>query len=370
MIEEFRESFRERYQRGKERKAQGRRIVGWLCTYFPEEIYLAAGMESFRILGGAEETSKGDANLYSNLCTFVRNCLEEALRGHYEFLTGFVTCNTCEHIRRLYDVWKRYVHTPYAYIFSLPCKASEPTIAFFQEELQDIKKSLEEFFKLRITNEALHDSIALCNRTRTLLKRVYDLRKEDSPPISGSDVMEVVRAGMVTPKEPYNALLEKLLEKLENVRPLESDREQGPRLLIMGSELDDPEYLREIEELGGRIVTDDLCCGSKYFWDLVGEEGDPWEALARRYLYRSQCPRMHPAEGRIQHLEQLAQTFRVEGVIYQTLKFCGPHAGMYPVIKNAFERMDIPVLRLEREYVSSGSGQLKTRVQAFFESMS
>lgn len=370
MIEEFKEVFRERYQLGRERKAQGQRIIGWLCTYFPEEVYLAAGMQTFRILGGAEETPKGDAHLYSNLCTFVRNCLEEALRGHYNFLAGLVTCNTCEHIRRLYDVWKRYVQTPYTHIFSLPCKASEPTIAAFREELWDMKENLEAAFKVQITDEALREAISLCNRTRTLLKRLYNLRSRDFPPISGSEIMEVVRAGMVMPKSPYNTLLEGYLEKLELLQSPISDQERKPRLLLMGSELDDPKYLREIEELGGQIVADDLCCGSKYLWDLVDEEGEPWEALARRYLYRSQCPRMHPAQRRIQHLEQMAETFRVQGVIYQTLKFCGPHAGMYPVIKNAFDRMGIPVLRLEREYSFTGGGQLRTRVQAFFESMS
>lgn len=395
MIEELKEIYAQRYALARERKNQGSRIIGWLCTYFPEEVYLAAGLETFRVLGGAEETPMGDAYLYSNLCTFVRNCMEEGFRGNYDFLSGFVTCNTCEHIRRLYDVWKRYIGTPYTYIFSLPCKASEQTVAFFKDELLKIREDLEQTFKVRIIDEGLRQAIQLQNRTRGLLRRLYDLRRSPTPPIKGSEVMEVVRVGMVLPKAEYHLRLEWLLERLESgkngsLSPL-SEKESGgrgqssadprpptpvsssgPRLMILGSELDDPGYLQEIEEVGGVVVVDDLCCGSRYFWDPVeeGEEaGDPWEALAHRYLYRSQCPRMHPAQKRLAHLQELAERFHVQGVIYQTLKFCGPHAGMYPVIKNAFDRMGIPVLRLEREYIASARGQLKTRVQALFESL-
>lgn len=372
-IEELREIYAQRYALARERKAQGSRIMGWLCTYFPEEVYLAAGLETFRVLGGAEETSKGDAYLYSNLCTFVRNCMEEAFRGNYDFLSGFVTCNTCEHIRRLFDVWKRYIGTPYTYIFSLPCKASEQTVAFFKDELLKIREDLEQAFKVRITDEGLRQAIRLQNRTRALLLRLYDLRRSSTPPIKGSEVMEVVRAGMVLPKPEYHLRMERLLERLESGKEGSlAPPSDGPRLMILGSELDDPGYLQEIEEVGGVIVVDDLCCGSRYFWDPVeeGEEGgDPWEALAYRYLYRSQCPRMHPAQKRLVHLQELAERFHVQGVIYQTLKFCGPHAGTYPVIKNAFDRMGIPILRLEREYIGSARGQLKTRVQALFESL-
>lgn len=139
----------------------------------------------------------------------------------------------------------------------------------------------------------------------------------------------------------------------------------------MGSELDDPRYLRLIEEAGAVVVADDLCMGSRYFTGLVdGASSDPFEALARRYLTRPPCPKlMYPSAERIAHLQRMARQYRVEGVIYQSIKFCDNHAGVYTILRRGFEEMGLPVLQLEREYALSGAGQLKTRVQAFVESV-
>jgi len=178
--------------------------------------------------------------------------------------------------------------------------------------------------------------------------------------------MEVVLAGMFIPKELHNELLEGLLAQLEYSHTITT---QGslPRILLMGSELDDPEYLRIIEDQGAQIVIEDLCCTYRYLADLVEEDSNPIEALTRRYLSRMPCPRMHPAIPRIERLKELAQLYRVDGVIYTTIKFCDLHAGAYPIVRDHFKELDIPVLHLEREYGFAGRGQVKTRVQAFLE---
>jgi len=228
------------------------------------------------------------------------------------------------------------------------------------------KEELEEHFQVRIGEEALKSSITLFNRMRTLLKEIYRLRSSNPAILSAEEVTKIVMLGMILPKEDYVSLLEALLEELRAVA-LSAPIEIHPRLMLMGSELDNPQYFRIIEESGARIVMDDLCCGSRYFWDLVPEEGDPLEALAVRYLNKLPCPRMHPARQRLERLLSLAQEFQVEGVVYQSIKFCDLHAGIFPIIKREFNGIDIPVLRLEREYLLPSSGQTRTRIQAFIE---
>lgn len=194
-----------------------------------------------------------------------------------------------------------------------------------------------------------------------------ELRKEPRPPLKGWEVMEVTRAALVMPKDEFVTRAKGLLGRL---RPVGSQDGEAVRLMVMGSELDDPKFLQEIEEVGGIIVADDLCCGSRYFLDLVAEDAkDPWEALAQRYLSKLPCPRMHLTPMRLERLKAMVETYHVQGVIYQTIKFCGLHAGIYPVIKNFFQRLGLPMLRVEREYLFSGSGQLRTRVEAFLESI-
>lgn len=369
MLELFRESFAQRYERMRDVASHGRKVVGWLCIYVPEEIIHASGALPFRVFGGeGEKTPQADAYLYSNICSFVRSCLEEAFKGNLDFLSALVACNSCDHTRRLYDVWSEYIPTPYTKILGIPCKVSRADIKYFTRELLHFKEELEGALALSIGLESLQESIEVYNEMRTLLKRLYDLRKSSSPPITGSEVMEVILAGMVMDKREYISLLKSLLSWLDDRKP--PLKEQRVRLMIVGSELNDVNFIKAIESMGGLVVTDDLCNGSRYFGELVEDSTqDPYEALARRYLSKPPCARMHPASQRVKHLQKMAQDFGVEGVIYETIKFCDIHSGIFPVIKDGFKEMGIPVLNLEREYTFAGSGQMRTRVEAFFESI-
>lgn len=366
MIEEFQEALADRYRLMEEQKAKGKKVVGWLCLYVPEEILHAAGAFPVRIMGGARETPTANSYLYSNNCSFVRNCLEQGLQDHYRSLDGLVTFNTCDHIRRLFDVWKRYLRLPFMQVLSLPYKVTDSSVSYYRGELARMKKGLEETFGVKITDEALRESIALYNRTRTLLKSLYELRKAESPPISGTEALQVILAGMVMPREEYNRCLERLLERLKGAR---GNHDGKIRLLLLGSELEDPGYIQLIEELGGVVVVDDLCNGTRYFEGQVETTGDPLDALASRYLTRAPCPRLRPSSRRVARLQELARDWQVQGVIYQSIKFCDLHSGVFPVIRDGFQEVGLPVLSLQREYGMAGLGQMKTRVQAFYENL-
>jgi benzoyl-CoA reductase subunit C len=364
LIGPFQRSSRDRYRLLQEQKDKGKRIMGWVCTYVPEEIIHAAGFLPIRVMGGEGKTPTADAYLYSNVCSFARSCLEEGFTNRYDFLEGFVTVTACDHIRRLYDVWYRYLDTPFKHIINLPHKVTEDAIDFFKGDLEIFKRRLEEYSGKEITTRGLKESIQLYNRTRVLLKRIYELKKLASPPLTGAETMEVVLAGMVLPKEDYNLMLEELLEGL----PRKSDANKGMiRLLISGSELDHPEYIRVIEELGCLVAIDDLCVGARYFWDLVDEELEPMEALARRYLAKAPCSRMRPGDRRAEHLRSLVEDYKVDGIIYELLKFCDLYSEDIPVIREK-GNLGVPILALDREYAMAGLGQIKTRVQAFLES--
>ena len=116
-------------------------------------------------------------------------------------------------------------------------------------------------------------------------------------------------------------------------------------------------------------MNDDLCNGTRYFWNLVDTREEPLEALARRYVTRNPCPRMRPQTERLTRLKQMIKDYRVEAVIYECIKFCDMHGAAYPIIKRGLAEIGIPVLKLDREHLLTGIGQVKTRTQAFFESI-
>lgn len=364
MIEEFRDIFSNRHSILRDIADQGKTLMGWVCTYVPEEILYAVGIHPVRITGTRGVTATADAHMYSNVCSFARACLEEGFKDNYSFLRGYVSVNTCDNIRRLFEVWSRYINPPFTHILKLPHKVDGDAIDYFAEEVADFKDKLEKFLDKKISDESLHKAIEVYNKTRSSLKEIYRLRIDDHPPISGADVMDVFMAGTIIPRDQYNEKLERLIEVL---RSKGGDGKGEFRILLVGSELDSSEYIRTIEELGGLVVCDDLCNGTRYFWDLVETNEPPIKALARRYLTKSPCARMRPNTERIEHIRSLIQDYRIQGIIYEAIKFCDLYGEDFPLFKEAIKDLDTPILLLNREYGVAGLGQMRTRIQAFFE---
>ena len=351
-------------------KEQERRVMGYLCSAVPEEIFTAAGFLPFRIRATGSTGTELSDSYFSNLnCSFVRHCFNVALLGEYDFLDGVVLINSCDNVRRIYDHWTRQLKTPFVRIMSFPRKTGRPQVDWYHKELTELRTGMEEHFGLEISDDRLWESIRLHNETRRLQRQLYELRKAEDPPISGADTLAVVVAGTAMPKETYNDMLRDLLAELRDTEGIVDHR---ARLMVLGSILDDPEYVRVIESQGGLVVTDSTCFGSRILWKDVREEGDdPIQALARYYVAdRHSCPRTFGEhERRAEFIRQMIREFHVDGVIGERLTFCDPWGFAQYSIKNDFEEDGIPYLSLEREYILSGVGQLRTRVQAFLETL-
>ncbi len=367
MLEKFREEFDNRYAAVKQDKTNGKGAIGWLCNYVPEEIFHAAGYNPVRVLGRQSETTMANAYLYTNMCTFVRSCLEEGFNKEYDFLDGLVAANSCDHIRRMYDVWSRYIPTSFIHELFVPHKVNQNSIQFFTDEVVQLKEKFEEFSGKSIADEQLSESIKLFNRMRRLLREISETRKSDPPLMTGSEFLEAILPGLVMPKEKYVEMLEGLLKELKGKEPEDDDR---LRVYLLGSELDNTEYIEIIEDAGGLVVADDLCTGAKYFLDDVEENGNPMTALAARYLKKAECPRMRPADIRLERIADTIEEYDIDAVILEVIKFCNLYGEDFPILKKSLNKLDVPVLLVNREYSMAGAGQIKTRVEAFFESIS
>ena len=349
-------------------KARGQKVMGWVCTYVPEELLHAAGALPVRISGYAKETDlqDGTAYFYVNNCSFARSCLQLGLRGEYDYLDGFVAGSTCDAARRLFDLWRHYVPVPFSQILTVPRKYSERALDLYLSQMVQLKRELEGYLKVEITNQALLKSIDLYNESRSLLRALNDLRKQDEPPIDGSQTMEVLNASSRMPKETFNECLKELLRDLEHSKRRCKGR---ARVMIAGSALNNAVFIQSIEQIGGLVVTDELCTGTRYWTDpvSVGDHDDPLRAIARRYLNNFPCARMYPSEERFQRMLNLIREFRVDGVISQTIRYCSPYSNDLPLLADVLNRNGVPMLSLDVEYGTSGSGQILTRVQAFLE---
>jgi len=351
-------------------REQGRRVIGYFCSYVPEEVITAAGYLPFRMRAtGSTSTELADTYLSSINCSFARHCLNMGLQGEYSFVDGVICMNTCDHVRRLYDNWKRKVDTPFVHIMSLPRKTGEPQVDWYRGEIANLKQALENQFGVEITDKRLWESIKVHNETRRLQKQLYELRKGKNPPITGAETLAVMVASTAMPKEQYNQLLKELLDELASS---DGKADYRARLMVVGGILDDPTYLEVIEDQGALVVTDSLCFGTRMMWAEVNEEViDPVEALARYYIInRPHCPRMFGEElRRGDFIREMMRDFGVDGLLCERMVFCDQWTTEQYMLGQDCREADIPFLQLDREYITAGIGQLRTRVQAFVETI-
>ena len=353
----------------EEWKEQGKKVLGYNCTYFPEEIVHAAGLLPFRIRGtGCTETTLADSFLARANCSFARACLEQLLQGNYDFLDGAVFVYSCDHMCTAHNSWKAQGKLPLIEnIISVPHTITEYGQTWYREEISNIKEKMEEHFDVTVTDDGLREAIITCNETQRLQKRLYELRGSSAPPITGSQSLGVLVADSSMPKSEYNRLLKALIEELEAKEGVSGyDR----RLMVSGSVIDNPAMLELIEDTGGLVVSDTLCFGARRsFREPIREDGDPLDAITERYYNQIQCPRMFDSyPERFDSAFDIAKQANVEGVILQSIMNCDIHGIDNVMLQKDFEKRGIPVLVLEREYdVLADAGRIKTRVQAFLE---
>jgi benzoyl-CoA reductase/2-hydroxyglutaryl-CoA dehydratase subunit BcrC/BadD/HgdB len=338
-------------------------VIGWFCAYTPVEILVAAGLQPYRIVpapGRAINTA--DGHIERNFCPYVRTCLGEALEGNYRFLDGLVVVNSCDAMRRLYDVWRHYLGG-FVTLLDLPRTDSEAAVAYHRECLGRLAGEMEAHFGLSIEPEAMTRAIDARNQARRRLKELYRRNLSAGLPLSSVDVHAVVRASNMLPVETFGPILESLLVEVGNT----SGGRRGPRVLVSGSIMDNPGVLEIIEGSGAVVVGDDLCTGTRQLWELVEAGPDPLTALSRYYLGRTPCPRMKEARRRFDHVFRLVDEFGADGVIFYTLKFCDPFLFDVPVLKARLAERGIPGLLLESDYSPGTLGRVRTRLQAFIE---
>lgn len=353
----------------KWKKEHNGKVIGHFCSYTPEEIILAGGLLPFRLFSARANALLADAHLQSYCCNLVRSVLDDALAGKFDFLDGVVFPHTCDSIQRLSDIWRMNLDFCFHIDVMLPVKLETNSAKIYMHGvLKRFKQDLENKMDIRITRDNLADAIATFNRLRGYIRKLYQIKRKNPFSISAGDIQTVVKASMLMDRQAFVALMPGLIEILE-------DREQGEsgglkRLVLAGGACHMPEIYQIVENSGAIIVHDDLCTGARYVDGQIDTNGDPIDSVARRYLEKESCPAKH--KGLNQRGERLVESIRhnhADGVIFLVLKFCDPHAFDYPYVHALLTAEGIPCLLLEIEGPQTSGEQLKTRCEAFVETI-
>ncbi|MBU2628831.1 MAG: 2-hydroxyacyl-CoA dehydratase family protein [Proteobacteria bacterium] len=363
-IELFHEAVQNVSAVASEIKEKQKKIIGYLCSYAPEELIFAAGYHPMRLFSSKSDIVLAQSHLQSYCCSLVRGVLEDGLSGRLDFLDGTVFPHTCDSIMRLSDIWR--MNTKYEFFADviLPAKLNTQSAkTYMVDVLTRFKKDLETACKKKITDAKLQESIKLFNLIRETLSKIYNLNSSNPGLIKGSDLYAVVKGSMIMNREVVADLLPFILANLEKTAP---PANTGKRIVLSGSICDSPDIYTQIEAAGGVIVGDDLCTGQRWFEGRILEDKNPITAIAARYMERMSCPAKHVSlTARGENIVSLARKNTADGVIFMLLKFCDPHAFDYPYLKEFLDKQGIKNMLIEMDDQQQNLGQLSTRIETF-----
>ena len=369
-------------------KEEGLKALGYTCYFMPEVLLDLPGCFSVR-LRAPGCTSPDIATYYmsSRTCHYSRSLLERALEGGYNFLdaqfateTCTATCRFQEHLQQkhLDCVEDMYIiQNPdfFCTFCDVPFKNNENSYNHYYKQLRaHVLDELSAHYGIDTSDEAIRQAIEQHNEVCRLINEIGEYRKLDNPTITGYEFAVIQLVTLTCPK---HLILPYLRETAEEMKTREPDQKKDFRckVVLAGSENDDPEFTKLIESCGARVVCDRYCYGAvESRIPITVEEGqDPLDAVVRHYLKTSNCPRFMPQDemrARKKRLADLCSEYKADGLIVASNKFC-EYWSYERVIDTVVMRRDfgIPVCSIEKEYINSASGQLRTRFQAFVESI-
>ena len=360
----------------KEWLADGKKVLGYYCTYIPDELLYAANLLPYRIRAtGNTETNLADVYMVRFTCSFVRATFDMALRGIYDFLDGVLICNSCDHSRRMFELFdlkvfgrENYPKPASQFYYSIPHVITDEGFEWYYTEIQELKTELEEKYNLEtITDQDLLETINIYNKNRGLLREIHKMRIIDTPKITGSEALQISMANNSVPKEVANQELERIISSLKESEGVKSN---AKRIMLVGSEVDSTDFTGLIENSGALIVSDFLCFGTRNFLDDVhlGFEHNPLKSIVERVYYRMSCPRMmDDHERRLEFVKSEIKRAKVDGVILQRINNCDLHGCDNMLYVHELKDLEIPVLNLDREFYQADTTRLQTRIEAFLE---
>lgn len=376
MIEERLDSLVNDRRRAIERaKSEGVKLVGYLPgPYIPEELIYASGAVPVCLgYGGNAQTADHALSVLPPIiCPFARAQVGEMMlktNPFYGAVDMLVVPSTCQHLRKVGDVWE-YREPTDVFKLGVPYDPSEElSLVYFRDRLADLRERLGSLTGVEITDASIREAIAVYDRLRRALRNLSLLRRSVPSAISGLEFMKLNHASLLG--DPVAAA--ELLEAVHGERSGASPDSRGdlPRLLLVGPNVGFGDYgiYEMVERAGADIVIEDVFEGVRDYWCTVGDGGDPLDALTRAHLVdRVPAAFMRSSTGpRFEHISKLMEDFQARGVIWYELLCCEFYDQEAFFFENKLREADVPVLVVESNYDDLRSGSIRTRLEAFLE---
>lgn len=356
-------------------RKDGGKVFGTFCLYVPEEIIRAAGGWCVGLCSGAEfGFEQAERYMPRNTCALIKSFTGFKLAK----VCPYIECSdlvigetTCDGKKKAYELLAEHHNL---HLMELPQMKREADVALWRAELVQLIEKAEEVTGNRITAESLRSAIKEVNDKRRALQRIAATCAADPAPISGKDRLLATQIAFYDDVPRFTTSMNTLADELEaRVVAGEGVTPKGAkRILVTGTPMALPNWkLHDIVEKAGAVVVgEEMCTGSRYYQDLVAEDGSTLDEMiddiAEKYLGIN-CACFTPNTGRIDDIVRMAKELNADGVIDYTLQFCGLYEMEAHSVETAVRDAGLPLLKITTDYSMEDVGQLSTRIEAFLE---
>lgn len=351
--------------------ATGGKVVGTFAMHFPAEIIQAAGALPVLLQASEEPISIGHAGIYPFFCSYTRSLVDQNAAGNFDYVDSILFGDHCVQLLSAADIVRMQKPERHVGFYQLiPAISDNWSFENAERTLRRAIEDIEGQLGVSVSEDDLSVAIRVFNRSRTLVRKIYDLRREGRIAITSREMQHIVKSGMVMDKARHGDMLETLIADLEGVP---APHREGVPVFLSGHMCHAPklDLLDLIEDCGGIVVDDDLYHGFRYVSLNAAETGDPVKALTSWYLDRNTavpCPtRLDPKTDWDTWLLDRARASGAQGLVILLPKFCEPHYFFYPRIRKTFDDAGFFNLLLETEHESKAGENVRTRLESFIE---
>jgi len=364
-----------------EKKKKGKPLVGTFCIFVPEEIVVGADGVCYGLCGGAEfSIADAEKDLPRNICPLIKSAYGFKVQKTcpYTQASNFIYGETtCEAKKKTWEILNELHPT---HVMHIPQMKRKKEQELWKSEIYEFKKHIEEIINKEITFEELKKGIEIINNKRKAMQRLDRLRGmyPDVVPISGKDGLLINQISFYDDPERFtqkvNELCDELEERIKNKNSVVP--KDTPRIMVIGTPMAPPNWKLHhiVETTGGVIINEEACIGHRYYKDNINIENaqnidELIDNMLERYM-KIDCACFTPNDERIEKIIEMYKERKADGIIYYSLSFCHTYNVESKKVIDRLQEENIPVLKIESDYSMEDMGQIKTRVEAFIESMS
>jgi benzoyl-CoA reductase/2-hydroxyglutaryl-CoA dehydratase subunit BcrC/BadD/HgdB len=365
--------------RVRERRAEliagsGSKIVGYFCNYAPRELIAASGAIPLRLADGGTYISKtrGERYIRSDACPFCKSCLDLfATDPLYRRVAVVIGASHCDQLRRLPEVIHEQFGIPVWPVAVPRTRSDDSTRRMFRHEFDWLCAELENLTGERLQPDRLRAAMLEEEEKRQLLNSINEMRRAPAPRVREQDILRLVSAANILPAREFNALVVQEMARTDDMPAW--TRPGVPKRILLGGSIvaeQDLDLVQMIEDQAA-IVTDLLCTGVRSFIDrlAVPESRDIrslLDRLASFYFDQPGCIHQRPNDEFYSLARRLAADLRVQAVVFKTLLYCDA----YNFGTARMEReLGLPLLHIDTDYGEANREQVRTRVEAFLETL-